>query len=53
MLFMLYSYKDAGHPQPQLLYTDRGCCNISSSGPSKFSQLFAMWDQLEVAILCM
>ena len=46
MFCILHRYRDAGCPQPHLLYTDRDCC--SSSGPSKFLQLFAEWDQLKV-----
>ena len=46
MFCMHGRYRDAGFPQPYLLYTDRDCC--SGSGPSKFLQLFGGWDQLEV-----
>ncbi|XP_030202020.1 uncharacterized protein LOC115534878 [Gadus morhua] len=45
---LMKRYREAGEPQPKILYVDRDCC--SQHGPCRTKTMFAEWDGLQVCL---
>ena len=45
---LMKHYREAGEPQPKIMYVDRDCC--TQHGPCRVKTMFAEWDGLQVRL---
>ena len=45
---LMKHYREAGEPQPKIMYVDRDCC--TQHGPCRMKTMFAEWDGLQVRL---